>query len=210
MFIYDEIEGWVGPPGYSSFQVDFRGGKGGQFEDLLDDAGVELLAATAPASTTVAATRFDAFFIAHVRTRPVAVSWTRDRTPAQRRYAFLFVESGTVEISGQGVFQRSRAGGLGMIHPGAGEVVIEASSDATLLSFTFDSERIPPLPAGTHPVLDTAEDSAVFRTAFSCLYSLTQFGQPDVGASAQALRGLTREIAAALLCSSTGPDPATR
>lgn len=192
---------------YRRFDSEFRGERRRSHGEFLDSSGIEILDYAKPAYARLKAIRFDAFLAAHVQSRPMTVSWSRERMTARRRLMYIFVNKGTVEIRERGRSVSPLSGGVGVVFPGSGEVVVETTSDTEVLYFTFDASEIFPLKLEPDSLRTLSAGSPVFRVAYSFLCGAVH--APDCGdvTSAYVLRELTRDVARALALESSLAAP---
>lgn len=193
--------------GYDTFEYELTGGARPASGDFLDSAGLEIVDYAPPLFLRVKAIRFDAFLAAHVRSRPITASWSRTRVRARRRVMYAFVNKGTLEIRGRATSVSPLSGGVGMVFPGSGDVILEGKSDTEVIYFTFDMNEIRPLHVEPDALASLRADSPVYRAAYSYLSGLVHAPERADGGSAFVLRELTRDVARALaLESSSAPQ----
>lgn len=170
---------------------------------VIDDAGDARAA-------RVRGVRLEGCLIAHARVGPsrrgrtddVRMTWSRARGSARRRCVFVFVASGGLGISSDGVHFASGGGGLGLVAPGAEEVVFTISGEAELLFFSFDASEIEPMVLEAESLRALPGHSVVFRAAYSYLIAAASSPAPDHPASLDVFRSLTRDVARSLVMES--------
>lgn len=156
----------------------------------------------------IQAVRFNWCLIAHAVSGPFTLEWARERVNARNRCVFLFVNRGSIEISGPGAHWMADGGGLHLIFPTTEPVRVEAVSDVELIFFSFDMREIEPVELAPGSVGDIAPTSTVFRAAYAYLQAAafapaTAQDDEDPGI----LRSLTRDVARSLVLASTSSLP---
>lgn len=195
---FDEVHGWSTLRGYKTFSHPIPGDDKQSARDVLWSMGLELTSQSTPSNTRIKGLRFNAYLIARVHTTALAVSWSRMRLPARRRFLYIFVGKGTVEVKGDAKTISAPEGGLGIIFPGSSEAVINIRSDAELVFFSFDMNEIRPLEIKSSSPSNLRAESPVFRAAYAYLCGVAHSPENAEIGSTQVLRELTREVARAI------------
>ncbi len=205
---FDEVHGWTSLSGYQTFNFRLSGADAESEAKVLRTTGFEIIDQQVPAKTSVKGLRFNAFSVAHVHVTPMTVTWNRTRASARRRYMFVLVNKGTVQLRGAATTAIAPSGGIGLVYPGASQAVIEIKSDSEMVFFSFDQNEIRPFQIADASVGTLRTDSPVFRAAFAYITGIVDSpDDTDVGSS-QVLRELTREVARALSLEASSTAPA--
>lgn len=205
---FNEVHGWASLSGYKTFKFRLSGENRNVEDRILNFSALKIIDQQVPANTYVKGLRFNAFAVAHIRVSPMTVVWNRTRLPSQRRYMFVLVNSGTVQLRGDATTAIAPAGGIGVVFPGSSSAVIEITSDTEMAFFSFDLNEIRPLELSAAAVGNIRTDSPIFRAAYAYISGIVDSpDDQDVGSS-QVLRELTREVARALVLEASSDAPA--
>jgi len=202
-----EHEGWHWLVGHRRYRHWPTGTSGPWIMTFLQGAGIRVLGGD-PRSLEMKAIRFNNFLIAHARTPPLHVRWTRHRRPAQSRYMLLFVNHGSITIGGGAEHWVSHGGGLCIVFPGTEPVDIQSTEKSEVILFTFDQIEVAPYMLTPSKIADMRPGTTVFRAAYAYLQATVDVPQvaeqPDD--ATEVLRTLTREVARALAKSFLIPE----
>ncbi|SER96758.1 Helix-turn-helix domain-containing protein [Propionibacterium cyclohexanicum] len=208
----DTSRGWldlVGPMRFSHNPETGAGSEG--IHAFFEGAGIRVLAGD-PLRLRMQALRFSTFIIVRMATPDFAVEWTRQRITARRRFLFIFVSRGCLEIGGHAQYWTSDGGGLCIIFPGSESATIRTREPSEMVFFSFDEEEISPHRLTRDTVGDITPASIVFRAAYS--YLLAAAHEPSTASNLEGdlatLRSLTREVARALAAAATVTRPPER
>ncbi len=205
---FDEVHGWASLSGYETFNFQLTGADRKSEQEMLSTTGFDIINQQVPAKTSVKGLRFNAFSVAHVHVTPMTVTWNRARVSARRRYMFVLVNRGTVQLRGAATTAIAPAGGIGLVYPGASQAVIEIKSDSEMVFFSFDQNEIRPLEIAAAGVGSLRTDSPVFRAAFAYITGVVDSPDDTNVGSSQVLRELTRDVARALALEASSTVPA--
>lgn len=194
-----EHEGWHWLVGHRRYRHWPTANSGPWIMTFLTGAGLKMIGGD-PRSVEMKAIRFNNFLIAHLRTPPLHVRWTRDRLPAQSRYMLVFVNHGSIVIEGDAEHWASPGGGLCIIFPGAEPVDIQSSEKSEMIVFTFDQIEVAPYILTPSNIRDIRPGTTVFRASYAYLQAAVDTPQADgqQDEMTEVLRTLTREVARAL------------
>lgn len=157
-----------------------------------------------PVRLAIHSVALPAYTIAHIRSAPFTIEWSREDADASSRCVFVFVQCGVLEVSGTGVEWTTDGGGLCVIFPGPDPVRIRGREDGEMIFFSFDSAEIEPLSLDPHTIGPLSATSPVFRSAYAYLQaaSLDPMPTPDDAQEMGILRALTRDVARSLVLAS--------
>lgn len=193
-----EREGWHWLVGHRRYHHWPTANSGPWIMTFLTGAGLRVMRGD-PRSLEMKAIRFNNFLIAHLRTPPLHVRWTRDRTPAQSRYMLLFVNHGSITVEGAEHWASS-GGGLCLIFPGTTPADIQSTEKSEVIIFTFEQSEVVPYMLTPSNIADIRPGTTVFRASYAYLQATVDepqmAEQPEE--TPEVLRTLTREVARAL------------
>lgn len=195
----DDDRGWEDLPAYQRFDYTFRSGDSEGVEGFRRTTGVEILDYMRPANTEISALRFDSIFTIRVQSHPFVATWGRSRRSARRRFLFLFVTKGDLELAlGDETASRVAAGQVAVLPPGPGSLKLQARVDCDFIAFSFDRSEVGELRLQEGLVVARITESAVFKSALAFLRGAVQSPRVASMHEAQVFRGLTRDVARAL------------
>lgn len=203
---YDPVHGWRGLTAHRHFRFAGSGGRGGDaVTDFLRGAGMTVLDGD-PSRLNLRGIRFDTFLVANLAMSGLTVRWERDRPAAQRRFMFLMVSRGVVEIVGHGPQHCAPEGGILIVFPGDQPVELIARRPADLLVFTFDVGEVSPLTLSPENIRTLSPGSSVFRSSYAYLHALAHTADELDHALSPVAKTLTREVARVLIASASTPE----
>ncbi|MEV7619128.1 helix-turn-helix domain-containing protein [Microbacterium sp. NPDC089321] len=189
-------EGWQGLAEHRRYRHSGSALRAEWISAFLAGAGLRVRGGD-PRLLEMNAIRFDAFFVAHVRSQALSVEWLRQRASAQTRYMLVFVNHGSVVVEGAAGQRVSPGRGICIVSPGRGSVIIRSSADCEGILFTFDRREIAPYALTPSNIGDIDPDAGVFRAGYACLYGLVS-RSPVSDEQTDVLRDLTQAVARAL------------
>lgn len=205
--VYDETHGWQSLNGYQTYNCTFRGGRKRAMEEFVERSGLNIVGHTLPANAQFRSIRFDAFYTAYIHTTPMVISWEREYVTSRRRFMFVLVNSGNVEVRTETGSVSTPTGAVAIVFPGSGKVHIEAKTPSEIVCFSFDKDEIRPIDLKPESVTALLSDSPVFRASYSYLCGIVHSPESAEIGSAQVLRELTRNVARALTLESSSTAP---
>ncbi|SIS08154.1 AraC family transcriptional regulator [Microbacterium sp. RURRCA19A] len=158
-----------------------------------------------PARLSLQSVDFPAYTIAHLRSAPFLIEWPRESPDARRRGVFVFVNRGTLKLSGSGTNWTADGGGLCIVFPGPDPVRIRGCGENEMIFFSFDTNEIEPLSLEADAIGRISPNSPVFRASYAYLKAaaFAPTGSSDDAEESGILRSLTRDVARSLVLAST-------
>lgn len=186
-------------PGYRIFEFTWRGEVTPQFESVFKTFGIRPSEHTGPAFAHVTVIRFDAFLAFVMTTRPARFGWIRERPEARRRYGYLLTTQGTAALTANGVTSVAPEGTAVAAPPSAGDLVIEAHTEAAFVFFSFDANEVRPLALPGNGTSTVELSRPLFRVFHDFLTEATKSPPFSDPRDADVLRSITRSVAISLL-----------
>lgn len=171
---------------------------------FADEAGFRVLEGD-PVRLAIQSVAFPSHTIAHVRSAPFTIEWSRERADTRSRCVFVFVNRGVLELSGPGADWTTDGGGLCIIFPGPDPVRIRGREESEMIFFSFDTGEIEPLSLDHNAIGPISATSPVFRASYAYLHAacVDPTSGHDDAAESGILRSLTRDVARSLVLAST-------
>ncbi|MDP5226571.1 MULTISPECIES: AraC family transcriptional regulator [Arthrobacter] len=147
----------------------------------------------------VSALGFDEFLVAHFVSSPLSLRWIREDQDLRRRYVFLFVSRGRVELSGENERYEAPEGGISVIMPGSGPVELAAPQSAEGVLFSFDATEVLPVALRAESMRPVSPQSPLFRACYACLRGIVDGDATGLDEDTEVIRSLMRAVAHAMV-----------
>lgn len=150
--------------------------------------------------------RFERYFVARVRAYGATLTWTRERSSAQKRAAFLIASNGNLIVETSAPHATNQHAGVVVLPPSDRSVTLDTQLHAEFMVYSFDASSFPPFEIDEHAVAELAPTTPALRSAYAFLATLVESCATSDDDETPSLGPMLRSVAMTLVGSCAARD----